>query len=33
VKEVEREAMRVPVKRLLMHRKHEPLVPRQRAAG
>jgi membrane protein len=33
VKEVEREAMRVPVKRLLLHRKHEPMVPRQRAAG
>jgi membrane protein len=33
VKEAEREVMRVPVKRLLLHRKHEQLQQRQRAAG
>ena len=33
VKEAEREVMRVPVKRLLTHRRHEPVPARQRAAG
>ncbi len=34
VKEAEREVMRVPVKRLLMHRKGQPVpATRQRAAG
>jgi membrane protein len=33
VKEAEREVMRVPVKRLLLHRRHQPLQPRQRVAG
>ncbi len=33
VKEAEREAMRMPVKRLLLHRRHGPASPRQRAAG